>query len=111
MCKVREPQEGKELQIKRALIDGRAYDTEAAEEILRFPKQVNLGPLFCGDGQVWTCREFILYRTARGEFFEFDGEADQEGSPGHHAGDGPRQLRAAVLGSVRSRWLVHSPKT
>ena len=60
----------------RALIDGRAYDTEAAEEILRFPKQVNLGPLFCGDGQVWTCREFILYRTARGEFFEFDGEAE-----------------------------------
>ena len=76
MCKVREPQEGKALQIKRALIDGRAYDTEAAEESRRVPKQVNLGPLFCGDGQVWTCREFILYRTARGEFFEFDGEVE-----------------------------------
>lgn len=60
----------------RALIDGRAYDTETAEEVLRFPKQVNLGPLFCGDGEVWTCHEFILYRTAKGEFFEFDMEAE-----------------------------------
>lgn len=60
----------------RALIDGRAYDTETAEEVLRFPKQVNLGPLFCGDGECWTCHEFILYRTAKGEFFEFDTEAE-----------------------------------
>ena len=55
----------------RALIDGRAYDTETAEEILRYPKQVNLGSLFCGDGECWACREFILYRTAKGAFFEY----------------------------------------
>lgn len=60
----------------RATIDGRAYDTERAEEILRFPREVNLGPVFCGDGEFWTRREFILYRTARGEFFEFDPEAE-----------------------------------
>lgn len=61
----------------RALIDGRAYDTETAEEILRFQKQVDQGPLFCGGGEHWRpSHEFILYRTARGEFFEFDTEAE-----------------------------------
>lgn len=59
----------------RALIDGRVYDTERAEGLARFTRQVDQGPLFCGGGKHWMSgHEFILYRTARGEFFQFDTE-------------------------------------
>lgn len=59
----------------RAMIDGRVYDTGRAEEVARFTRQVDRGPLYCGGGGRLTPRhEFILYRTARGAFFEFDTE-------------------------------------
>lgn len=59
----------------RAMIDGRVYDTDRAEEIARFTRQVDRGPLFCGDGEHWMeDHELILYRTAGGAFFEYDTE-------------------------------------
>lgn len=59
----------------RAMIDGRVYDTDRAEEMARFTRQVDMGPLFCGDGRHWTSgHESILYRTAGGLFFACDTE-------------------------------------
>lgn len=60
----------------RAMIDGRVYDTDRAEEVARFTRQVDKGPLFCGDGGHWMAsHEHILYRThAGGMFFAFDTE-------------------------------------
>lgn len=59
----------------RAMIDGRVYDTDRAEEIARFTRQVDRGPLYCGGGgRLTPSHEFILYRTAGGAFFEFDTE-------------------------------------
>lgn len=61
----------------RAMIDGRVYDTDRAEEAARFTRQVDMGPLFCGDGGHWTpSHEFILYRTVGGLFFAYDTEAE-----------------------------------
>lgn len=57
----------------RAMIDGRVYDTDQAEEAARFTRQVDMGPLFCGDGRHWKpSHEFILYRTATGLYFAYD---------------------------------------
>lgn len=59
----------------RAMIDGRVYDTDSAEEIIRFTRRVDRGPLFCGSGEHWMQdHELILYRTAKGAFFEYDAE-------------------------------------
>ena len=59
----------------RAMIDGRVYDTDRAEEVARFDRQVDMGPLFCGDGRHWTpSHEFILYRAAGGLYFAYDTE-------------------------------------
>lgn len=59
----------------RAMIDGRVYDTDRAEEVAHFARLVDMGPLFCGDGRHWKpSHEFILYRTADGAFFEYDTE-------------------------------------
>lgn len=59
----------------KAMIDGRVYDTDRAEEVARFTRQVDMGPLFCGDGRHWTpSHEFILYRTVGGLFFAYDTE-------------------------------------
>lgn len=59
----------------RAVIDGRVYDTDRAEEIARFTMRVDRGPLFCGgSGRLRPNHEFILYRAAGGAFFEFDTE-------------------------------------
>lgn len=59
----------------RAMIDGRVYDTDRAEEITRFTRRVDRGPLYCGGGgRLTPSHEFILYRAAGGAFFEFDTE-------------------------------------
>lgn len=59
----------------KAMIDGRVYDTDRAEEIAHFARLVDMGPLFCGDGRHWTpSHEFILYRTVGGLFFAYDTE-------------------------------------
>lgn len=59
----------------RAMIDGRVYDTDRAEEVARFTRQADMGPLFCGDGQHWMSpHECILYRTAGGLYFAYDTE-------------------------------------
>lgn len=59
----------------RAMIDGRVYDTEQAEEVARFTGTVDMGPLFCGDGRHWMARHgLVLYRTAWGGFFQYDPE-------------------------------------
>lgn len=59
----------------KATIDGRLYDTDCAAELARFTRQVDRGPLFCGDGRHWTpAHEFILYRMPGGAFFEYDTE-------------------------------------
>lgn len=34
----------------KAMIDGRVYDTGRSEELVRFTRQVDQGPVFCGDG-------------------------------------------------------------
>lgn len=61
----------------RAIIDGKAYDTERAEEITRFSREVEQGPLFCEDDEPCALsHEFILYKTVRGEFFEYDTELE-----------------------------------
>lgn len=59
----------------KAMIDGRVYDTDRAEELARFTRQIDRGPLFCGDGRHWMpSHEFILYRMPGGAFFEYDPE-------------------------------------
>ena len=59
----------------KAMIDGRVYDTERAEEVTRFTRQVDMGPLFCGDGRHWMeDHECVLYRTAGGGYFRHDTE-------------------------------------
>ena len=59
----------------KAMIDGRVYDTDRAEEVCHFARLVDMGPLFCGDGRHWApSHEFILYRTAGGLFFAYDTE-------------------------------------
>lgn len=59
----------------RATIDGRVYDTDRAEEIARFTREVDQGPLFCGGGRHWTSsHECILYQTDRGMYFACDTE-------------------------------------
>lgn len=59
----------------KAMIDGRTYDTDTAEEIARFTKRVDRGPLYCGDGEHWTpSHEFALCRTAGGLYFQYDME-------------------------------------
>lgn len=59
----------------RAMVDGRVYDTGNAEELVRFTRQVDMGPLFCGDGRHWeTSHECVLYRTAWGGYFRHDTE-------------------------------------
>lgn len=59
------------------MIDGKVYDTDGADEITRFTRQVDRGPLYCGGSGRWLQdHEFILYRTAGGLFFEYDTEEE-----------------------------------
>jgi hypothetical protein len=59
----------------KAIIGDKLYDTEKAEKIFSFRRQVDKGPVVWNEKLHWTpYHTFDLYRTSKGAYFEHDAE-------------------------------------
>ena len=60
----------------KAIIDGKLYCTDAAEEILRFTRRVDKGPVLWNPEFHWMMTHtFVLYKTKKAAYFEHDEDA------------------------------------
>lgn len=59
--------------MSKAIINDKLYDTEKAEAVVSFQRRVDMGEVLSGSKLHWTpLHNFILYKTAKGNYFEHD---------------------------------------
>lgn len=60
----------------KAIINDKMYDTEKAEKVIDFRRKVDEGEILNSGIHYTTYHEFVLYKTAKGNFFEHDTTKD-----------------------------------
>lgn len=63
--------------MSKAIINNKMYDTEKAELVVAYRRRVDMGPVMSGSDIHWTpMHDCLLYKTAKGNYFEHDGDTD-----------------------------------